>query len=226
MLNIKKITSFYELLKEEEMRDRIIGEMFVETTEVFRDPSFWRYIRENVIPVLPQDSTVWFPNEASGEEVYSLSIILNEQTLSDKINILCNNPSEYCCNNIRNGNALTKKYEINHSNYKRLENFDLFEKYFQHEGNVQGIAQGLKNIVRCKKTTYKEAVADEKVSMIFARNQALYFNHSFAEEYFTLLYEKLMIGGFLVIGVKENLPRTIDEKMNVISATEKVYRKD
>ena len=227
MLNIKKIASFYEMLKETEIRDRVIGELFIETTEIFRDPSFWRYVRENVINLLPDDSTVWFPNETTGEEAFSLSIILNEQKLNNKIKILCNNPSEYCCNNIINGNVLAKNHELNQANYKRLENFDLFEKYFLNEDDsVQRISLELKDSIQCKHVSYTKAIENEKIAMIFARNQALYFNHSFSEEYFEFLYEKLMIGGFLAIGIKENLPRSVDRKMRVISATEKIYKKE
>jgi chemotaxis protein methyltransferase CheR len=224
-LNIKRIDTFYEQLKDKEVRDRIIGEIFVETTELFRDPSFWRYVRENVLNLLPENSTIWFPNEASGEEIYSLSILLNEQKLTDKIKILCNNPSEHCCNKIRSGAFLTKNYEVNQSNYKRLENLDLFESYFSTEESVQYIDHSLKDIIECKKVNYRNAVEGEKISMIFARNQALYLNHNQAEEYFDFLYEKIMNNGFLLIVIRENLPESIDAKMTLINGNEKIFKK-
>ena len=223
--NIKKISQFYEILKDDETRDRIIGEIFVESTEMFRDPAFWRYIRDNILKNIEPNSTIWVPNEASGEEILSLSIILKELKLSNNLKLICNNPSKHSCQNIRNGLLRTSNYEINHLNYKRLENFDLFESYFTKENNFYKASQDLTVNILCKQSNYKKTIENEKVAMILSRNQALYYNHNFSEQYFEFLYQKLMSGGLLSIGIKEKMPQSIAEKMYVVSETEKIYKK-
>jgi len=224
LFNIKRISQFYEHLEDKGFRDRVIGEVFVEATEMFRDPAFWRFLRDNVLNLLPLESTIWFPDENSGEGVYSLAIILHEKKLADKIHILCNNPSNYCCNNIKKGLSLLKKFEQNSSNYKRLENLDLFNNYVLIDEN-QPVSPVLQKNIKCKNVHYTKAVDNEKISMIFARNKALYFDNNYSEEYFNFLYEKLMHGGFLVIGIKEKLPTIIENKLYEVSASEKIYKK-
>jgi len=223
--NIKRIHHFYEQLKNENVRDKVIGEMFVETTEMFRDPAFWRVVRDNIIPKLPQNTTFWFPNETTGEETFSLSIILKEQKLKDKFKIICNNPSKFRCNTIQSGNIKIKNFDINHSNYKRLENIDLFETYFLKESTTHIISQEIRNIIKCKQVAYEKAVENEKISMIFVRNQTLYYDPVLTEHFFQTLYEKLMPGGYLAVGIKEKIPDSLADKMTVVSESEKIYLK-
>jgi len=225
LLNIKRIPQFYEQLKNEKVRDKVIGEMFVETTEMFRDPAFWRFVRDNILNKLPDYSTFWFPNETTGEEAFSISIILKEQKLKNKFKIICNNPSNHWCNIINAGNIKIKNYDINYSNYKRLENIDLFETYFLKESATHVISQEIRSIINCKKDVCEKAVTNERVSMIFVRNKALYYDHNLSEQFFNMLYEKLIPGGFLAVGIKERLPASISAKMTVVSESEKIYRK-
>ena len=225
MYNIRKISQFYELIKEDYTRDRVIGEIFVEATEMFRDPSFWRFLRDNVLKTIPTDTTIWFPSETSGHEILSLAIMLKEMNLNDDIKIICNNPTNYCCNNIRKGILKTTNFEINHSNYKRLENLDLFENYFTKDTNCYTAVKELTDSILCKQTDFTNAIEDDKIALIFARNQALCFNHSFSAQYFKMLHEKLMPGGYIAIGIKEKMPTSTADKMNVISETEKIFQK-
>ena len=220
---IKKTEQFLELLKSEISRDKVIGEMFVDTSEMFRDPSFWRCLRDEILDRIPKnEATIWFPNE-TGESVYSLSIILHEKNIEDGITILCNNPSKYRCKNIIDGILDIKKFELNLSNYKRLENKDLFESYF-FNGN-ESISYYLRTIVKCKQVSYDKTIENENVAMIISRNQTLYYNQYLSEKYFETLFKKLQPGGFLAIGIKEWLPPSIAKKLIVVNEVEKIYQK-
>ena len=225
LFNIKRNAQFYELLKDESLRDKVIGEMFVDTSEMFRDPSFWQFIRDEVLVNLPKiGTTIWLPNE-TGNTTYSLSIILHEQRLEKEITVLCNNPSEYRCHNIIKGIFDPEQFDYNLDNYNRLERNNLFEFYFFKENNVQLISQEIRQIIKCKHTTYDKAVENEKIAMIISRNQSLYYNHQLSEEYFETLFQKLEPGGFLAIGIKEHLPESVASKMTIVNEMEKVYKK-
>ena len=225
MYNIKRIPQFYEMLKDTDTREKIICEILVDTTEMFRDPAFWRYLRDNILKTMQPETTIWLPSENTPHEALSLSIILNEQNLNNDIKILCNNPTQICCNNIREGIIQPMHFEINQMNYKRLENFDLFENYFTKEVNYYKADKKLTDNILCKRTDFSNAINDEKVGMILSRNQALCYNHNFSEQYFEILYEKLVRGGFWAVGIKEKLPVSIEERMRVVSDTEKIYKK-
>ena len=70
--NIKNTNQFYDLLKSEMSRDMVIGEMLVDTGEMFRDPSFWKYIRDEILVKISKiGTTIWLPNE-TGKTTYSL----------------------------------------------------------------------------------------------------------------------------------------------------------
>ncbi|MDR2928880.1 MAG: hypothetical protein LBV41_11895 [Cytophagaceae bacterium] len=224
--NIRKTVQFYELLKDESMRDRIAGEMFVDSTEMFRDPAFWRFVRDNVLHQLTgAGDTIWLPNEAGGEEAWSFSILIHEQNIADRLSIVCSNPSTSRCNVIGSGAVDANQFELNYSNYKRLEDKDDFETYFVKDAHTHTVTEWLRSSVCCRALDYASAIADEKICMIASRNQALYFGHDLMEHYYNTLYDRLSAGGYLAIGVKEQLPASVAEKMTVVSETEKVYRK-
>jgi len=225
LFNIKRHAQFYELLKDDTLRDKVIGEMFIASGEMFRDPSFWQFIRDEVLKNLSKiGTTVWMPNE-TGNGAYSLAIIIHEQRLNNELTILCNNPSGYRCRNIINGIFDSEQYDNNLDNYNRLERNNLFEFYFSKENNIQFISHEMRQIVKCKQVSYDKAVENEKIAMIISRNQSLYYNHNLSEQYFETLFQKLKPGGFLAIGIKEHLPESVANKMIVVNETEKVYKK-
>ena len=225
LFNIKRNVQFYELLKNDALRDKVIGEMFVDTSEMFRDPSFWQFIRDEVlINISKIGTTVWLPNE-TGNATYSLAIILHEQRLEKEITVLCNNPSEYRCRNIINGIFDAEQFDYNLDNYNRLEKNNLFEFYFSKENNTHLISSEIRKIIKCEQVSYDKAVEDEKVAMIISRNQSLYYNHRLSELYFETLFQKLKPGGFLAIGIKEYLPESVANKMTIVNETEKIYKK-
>ncbi len=224
-LNIKRKEQLYERLKKKDFRDQLITQMLVENTEMFRDPAFWRLLRDKVIPLLPDNSTVWLPNESSGEEAYSVSVLLNEKKVASKIKIICNNPSLEMCNSINQGHLNGKHFDINLTNYRRLEENDFFDEYFSLENNDLVVCNKLRGNVNCKYGFISDTIPTEDISLILFRNIAIYYNNRLANTVFNILYEKLIPGGYLVIGVKEQLPSGIAEKMITVNETEKIFKK-
>jgi len=93
--NLKHADVFIEKLREDPVFfQHILQEISVESTEMFRDPSFWRYMRDELFPVLIKDNfktKIWFPSCVSGDELYTLAVILHEQGWSDKFEIVDSN---------------------------------------------------------------------------------------------------------------------------------------
>lgn len=224
-LNIRRKDQFLEMLKKKEFRDQVISRMLVENTEMFRDPAFWRMLRDKIINDLPANSSIWFPSESSGEEAYSLSVILYEQKLTAKFKIFCSNPSFEKCNAINQGKLNGKNFDINHTNYRRLEENEFFDSYFSFQNGHLLVSEKIRENVNCIHGTVYNTIPTGIVSLILFRNVSIYYNHRLATSVFDMLYEKLMPGGYLVIGVKEQLPEKIAEKMIAIDETEKIYKK-
>lgn len=224
-LNLRRKDQFIEMLKKKDFRDQVITRMLVDNTEMFRDPAFWRMLRDKIVNDLPSNSSIWFPCESSGEEVYSLSVILHEQNLSSRFKLFCSNPSIEKCNAINHGRLNGKDFDINFTNYRRLEENEFFDSYFTLQNGHLIVCEKLRENVNCVQGGVSDTIPSGIVSLILFRNVSIYYNHRQAISVFDILYEKLMPGGYLVIGVKEQLPEKIGEKMIVIDETEKIYKK-
>jgi chemotaxis protein methyltransferase CheR len=224
-LNLKRKDQFLDQLKNQEFRDRVIANMVVENTELFRDPAFWRMLRDKIVDQLPENSVIWLPNESSGEEAYSASLLLHEKKIGSKIKLFCSNPSAERCQSIVAGQLNGKHFELNQSNYKRLEEYDTFSNHFTLENNQMRVSDTLRNQIVCEQGTISQTVPKGDVSLILFRNEAIYYNPRLANTVFNLLFEKLMPGGYLAIGVKEQLPDSIADRLKTIDEAEKIYQK-
>lgn len=224
-LNIRRKEQFIELLKKKDFREQVITRMLVENTEMFRDPAFWRYLRDKVIDQLPHNTILWLPNESSGEEIFSLSVILHERNLTGKFHLEGNSPSCERCQAINQGRLNGRHFDLNQTNYRRLEENEQFDQYFSPSNGHMQVCEKLRENVSCKHGTVFETIPEGEVSLILFRNVAIYYNHRLASSVFNTLYDKLMPGGYLVIGVKEQLPREVANKMIIIDETEKIFKK-
>jgi chemotaxis protein methyltransferase CheR len=224
-LNIKRKDQFLDQLKNAEFRDRVVSNLVVENTELFRDPAFWRMLRDKIVNQLHDNSVIWLPNESSGEEAYSVSLILYEKKAGSKFKIFCNNPAAERCQSIMLGQLNGKHFELNQSNYKRLEEYDAFGDHFTLENNHMRVSDALRNQIVCQHGTISQTIPKGDVSLILFRNEAIYYNHRLANTVFNQLYEKLMPGGYLAIGVKEQLPESIADRLKTIDEAEKIYQK-
>jgi chemotaxis protein methyltransferase CheR len=224
-LNIKRREQFLSQLSNADFRDRVITNMVVESTEMFRDPAFWRMFRDKLVDQLPDNTIIWLPNESSGEETYSVSVILHEKKISTSFKIICNNPSSEICNSINNGHLNGKHFDINQTNYRRLEENDSFDDYFRVENGHIVVNECLRENIKCEPGILSNTIPEGNISVIIFRNAAIYYNHKLTDAVFNILYEKLMPGGYLIIGVKEQLPESVAYKMTLLDEAEKIYRK-
>ncbi len=225
ILNIKRKEQFLSLLGNEDSRHKIISNMLVNSTEMFRDPAVWRFLRDKVISNLPEKSVIWLPSESSGEEAFSISVILYEKFVYSNFSIVCSNPSIHKCNLINQGLLNGVNFDLNHTNYKRLEENDSYNQYFTRKNNYIIVNDKLKFNIQCNHGNIQNTIPSGNISLIIFRNSAIYLNHRLSEKIFTFLYENLIPGGFLVIGVKEQLPVSVAQKMIVVDESEKVFRK-
>ena len=137
-LRIKHVESFYQNLGDAEFRERVKTLMCVAVTEMFRDPAFWRNLRSKILKNLPENSdAIWLPLASGGEEAYSLSILLKEKGMDENFKILCNNPTSFLSDQIHKGILDNKQMDVNQTNYRRLEDQDNFQNYFDHNDKVK-----------------------------------------------------------------------------------------
>ena len=225
-LKVKKLSQFTDRLDEESFREGIRYHMSVNVTEMFRDPGFWRSLRHNVLPLFNDKTwSVWFPDTPSGEEVFSLIILLLEAGKLEQAKILCSHPSLARCKEIEEGILDPKNADLNLNNYRRLEEQDKFEDYFlEGPGSWKFRQEFLKN-TRFVPHSTEEMRNEEFFDLIMFRNSGINYTAQFLEPLMRKLVDQLNPGGFIALGVKESLPVSLEPLFAPVDKKESIYRK-
>jgi chemotaxis protein methyltransferase CheR len=193
---------------------------------MFRDPGFWRSLRNNVFPLFQKGKlSVWFPDVSSGEEVFSLIILLAEDRMNQNVRILCQHPSEGKCRETVQGILHAHDMELNHSNYKRLEEGDKFKDYLKEEDGIFRFRNDLLNVCEIKIAMAGESDENGLFDLIIFRNSAINYTHQKREEILRKMIDCLSPGGFIAIGIRETLTTSLQDRLISIDLKESIFRK-
>jgi chemotaxis protein methyltransferase CheR len=194
----------------------------VSETEMFRDPSFWVALRDIIIPQISKNKelNIWIPGATSGEEAYSLCILLNENYFLKKANItitaLCQKNIDF----IQAGIYEMKKTEVNTSNYERFGGkFDLKE-YFKVHNNRVYMDTSLIEKADFRVMDIARERPDKKFNFVLFRNRMIYYNRYLQNTVLKNIDECIEKDGYLALGIKES----IDEVL--LNASFILYDKD
>lgn len=232
ILDIKKLSVDALLEKIEsqpEFMDELLSELTVNVTEMFRDPGFWKILRDQIIPSLVKKNKtlrIWHAGCSSGEEVFSMAILLHEMHITDNVSILATDLDPGVIEKAKAGTFPIKHLEVNEKNYSKLNTGNPLSTWFR---SVKGTAildpRLLKNV------TFKkhDLVTDEihgTFDILLCRNVMIYFNQSLQNEVLTKFHHTLVLNGFLSIGQKESLTWCdVANKFEAFNSHEKIFRK-
>ncbi len=216
------------ILHEESFFEEIIPEFSIPVTEMFRDPEFYIAVRETIIPFLSTYPFVkiWHAGCATGEEVYSLAIVLKEEGLYDRATIFATDFNDYAL-----GKAKEGVYPVNHmkqytSNYQKAGGTASFSEYYNAQYESAIMNQSLKkNITFAKHNLVTDSVFGE-MNIILCRNVLIYFNKTLQERVFRLFSDSLIYRGFLCLGTKESLRfSSVFEEFKELNKKQKIYQR-
>lgn len=211
----------------------IVQEITVNTTEMFRDPSMWKKLRNEILPYLFKNANgnlkIWHAACSSGEEVYSTCILLEEMGKLDKVSITATDINENVINTAKCGVYQKHSFEVNDSNYRILKenSSDNLSKYYKpvDEYNVKMSPELTRNVI-FKKFDLSQDNIYTKYDLILCCNVMIYFNFELQERVVRLLNDGLFTGGVLVIGSKETISWCKSaESLKRTDNEEKIYRK-
>ncbi len=212
--------------------EQFLDVFLIRETEFFRDASFWRDVRDIYIPELlkKENPTIWMPGVLSGEEVFTMAIILQKMGLQDKVNIIASCDSLNRMNSIKQGGLFDdKEIEISNSNYTSFSGESNFEDYcINGYSGVKMQNDLLKNVTfQISRISQEELDSSDSVyDMIIFRNILIQYTLPLYDKVVCKLIDRLSVGGYLMIGSKETLEHTdANNKMRLVSATEKIYQK-
>jgi chemotaxis protein methyltransferase CheR len=210
--------------------DLFLHELFVPSTEMFRDPSLWRWLREDFFPDYvdkgPGKLRIWIPACVSGAELSSLVILLSEAAALDKVQIIATSFSEKSLNLIRDGIYDLKKLEVSQENYKRFNGQKDLSAYYRYERDYIVRNKALTADVEFKKINIGFDNAPQNVKLILFRNSLIYANPTRQEFSLQVMHRALSVAGHIALGIREKiLSASSLRDFDVVHDAESIYRK-
>ncbi|HEY4787614.1 MAG TPA: CheR family methyltransferase [Bacteroidales bacterium] len=218
------------LMENKNFVDSFIGQINVPSTEMFRDPSLWRVLRDEIITNIYRETgtgfKIWLPNSVSGDELFSLAILLVEMGLLDKVQILVSSMSERSLDTIRSGLFPEYKLEISYDNYIRSNGKFSLSNYFSVVNNqaIRDVSL-IKHVTFFNQNTLLEP-APQGVKLVLFRNKMIYFNQTLQSKILKIIYNSMTTGGYLVIGAKESLGLLYgNNEFTLMNEAENIYKR-
>lgn len=217
-----------KLIADESFFSKFLQEITVNITEMFRDPPFYRALREKVIPELKTypHVRIWDAGCSTGEETYSLSILLHEEHLKARSRIYATDINQKVVAEAAEGIYNIQDIARYTTNYHLMKGKSAFSDYYHAKYNRAIMEDHLKkNIVFSVHNLVTDGSFNE-FNLIVCRNVLIYFDRKLQEKVFTLLFESLSMFGYLALGNKESLTLSKYSKFfEVIDTKQKIYRK-
>lgn len=217
-----------QILYDREKFSLLLNDLTVNVTEMFRDPNFYSSFRENVIPVLRSYPSikVWHAGCSTGEEIYSMAILLQEEGLYDKTQIYATDIDKNVLAKAKKGIFSSEDLALFEKNYIESGGKEDFSKYYTLRYDNIIMNQSLKkNVVFADHDLATDQVFGE-MQVILCRNVIIYFDRNLQDRVFKLFHESLDMGGVLCLGTKESLRFSSSaNKFSTIDDKYKIFRK-
>jgi chemotaxis protein methyltransferase CheR len=231
-LMLSKLNSISEMqhkiLTDKSFFETLLLDFSINVTEMYRDPSFYLALRENVIPILKTYPfiNIWHAGCSTGEEVYSMAIFLKEEGLLDKTMIYATDINEKVLKKAKDGIYPIDKIKEYTLNYQKAGGHQSFANYYTAKYNAVIINKSLKkNIIFAQHNLATDSEFGE-MNLIMCRNVLIYFDDDLENRVFGLFNNSLVRQGFLCLGSKESVTFSKYAKyFEEFVAKEKIYRK-
>ena len=215
-------------LHDEPCMDRLLLDLSVNVTAMFRDPGFYLSFRQNVVPIMRTYPfiRIWNAGCSTGEEAYSFAILLQEEGLYDRARIYATDSNELVLQEARKGRFSLRKMREYTSNYIKAGGRRAFSEYYSTEGTTAILEPSLRsNIVFAPHNLVTDRSFNE-FHAIVCRNVMIYFARPLQNRVHGLLHESLIPLGVLALGRKESILFTEHAgSYEELDGAERIYRK-
>ena len=202
-------------------------EVSINVTELFRKPKSYELLRDLLSSRYENTHNLkfWSAGCSSGEEAYSLAILLNDIKLLDKSIIYATDFNEVVLKEAENGLYALKDFLKAQENYEKIGFNNNLDEYLTKNNNYMEVIENIR-----KKTLFfkHNLVLDSSFNefdIIICKNVVIYFNEKLQDTVFKLFYDSLKFGGHLVLGESEMLSAKYIDKFQRCSDDCKIFRK-
>ncbi|WP_379162927.1 CheR family methyltransferase [Paenibacillus sp. sgz5001063] len=228
--NVPSISALQEkVLHDRDCFERFVYSLSIPVTEMFRDPGLFLTFRQKVVPLLRTYPyiRIWHAGCSTGEEVYSMAILLHEEGLYDKARIYATDMNARSLQQAKEGVYEISKMKQYTKNYLEAGGTRAFSEYYTAKYNSVILQPFLrKNIIFAEHNLATDTSFNE-FNVILCRNVMIYFNDELRDHVHGLFHESLSRFGVLVLGSKESIHFTrFSDSYEPLDRVEKIYRKN
>jgi chemotaxis protein methyltransferase CheR len=216
------------VLHDPEAMERLLRDLSITVTSMFRDPSFFQAFREQVVPLLRTYpfARIWNPGCSTGEETYSLAILLAEAGLSERIRIYATDINEAVVARARAGVFPLEKMQEYTQNYIRAGGTRAFSEYYLAAYDGAQFDRSLADSIVFAQHNLVSDGSFNEFHAIVCRNVLIYFDRTLQDRVHQLFHDSLAMFGVLVLGTKESIRFTrFADRYEELDPAEKIYRK-
>lgn len=218
----------FRLKNDPEYFSRFVEQITVNVTEMFRDASFYKSLREEVLPLLATWPLIriWHAGCASGEEVYSMAILLHEANLLNKSLLYATDINPAMLEKVRQGIFPLSQMKMYSENYLHSGGKRDFSSYYTAQYDSAKFDDFLgQKIVLATHNLVSDGSFNE-FQLIVCRNVMIYFDKPLQDRAVKLFYDSLEMFGYLALGSKETLKFTdVQNRFKQLESKEKIWRK-
>lgn len=204
-----------------------IDDLTVNLTELFRNPEIWQKLHDELLDQFSNKFrlNIWHAGCSTGEEVYTMAIVLRDKGILSKSRILATDLSSTALSKAMEGkysNILVEKYTTSFQKY--LPNGKI-EDCFTPEGSHWKVIHELKRNIEFREHNLVQDPIDRKFDIIFCRNVMIYFDDTLKMKVLKLFYDALESGGIFIIGYYDMLPPESKSMFKVVDSKTRIYVK-
>ncbi|MFE0507875.1 CheR family methyltransferase [Peribacillus butanolivorans] len=227
--HIRRISGMIErVLYEKGYVEKLLNDFSINVTEMFRDPDFFKAFRLKIVPLLKQlpEIRIWHAGCSTGEEAFSMAILLKEEGLYEKAKIYATDMNEDVLRHAEKGILPLNRMQSYTKNYLQAGGKQEFSEYYTTDyQNAYLNSSLLKNIVFFQHNLVTDGSFNE-FHIIMCRNVMIYFTGELQTCVNHLFYDSLSKEGFLAVGSKETLhTSSLSEDYEDFDSKERIYRK-
>jgi chemotaxis protein methyltransferase CheR len=217
-----------KVLHDASCMERLLLDLSINTTAMFRDPTFYLAFRQKVVPLLRTYPFVriWHAGCSTGEEVYSLAILLTEEGLYDRCRIYATDINEAVLQKAKDGIFPISSMQENTANYIAAGGTGTFSEYYTARYDYTIFRPSLsENVVFAQHNLVTDSSFNH-FNVILCRNVLIYFNNVLQERVQSLFLNSLEMFGILALGKKESLRFTgVADNYETVDSDERLYRR-
>lgn len=218
----------HKVLRSKRVASLLIKDLSITVTEMFRDPNFYKAFREEVVPLLKTWSyiKIWHAGCSTGEEVYSMAILLKEEGLYNRAQIYATDFNKKSLDTAKEGIFSIENMKKYARNYQASGAKAGFSDYYRAKYDSAIMDSSLKdNIVWAEHNLVTDSDFAE-THVIICRNVLIYFNKDLQNRVYSLFDSSLVNGGMLCLGSKESLRFSdYEQQFDPINKKQRIYKK-